>query len=105
MSTPVAYTDLLCRANPIPDEEEHRWREWVDSRFVHVISPNIYGSLSHSFSSFCSFDREGKWADWFGPITRYSIILLGSVVMYFVSGSLKKKHALKVCIHRVLRFI
>ena len=31
---------------------ERKWRSWVDSDFVHRISPNIYGSFDQSLEAF-----------------------------------------------------
>ena len=45
--------------------EEEQWLGWVDSRFVHVLTPNIYRTLGESFQTFDYITKTGNfgWMD------------------------------------------
>ncbi len=64
---------------------------WVDQKFVHVISPNVYRTLSESLDSFKWFSYAGGWNYAFNGFDRFVVIYLGSLAMYFVAKNLKKK--------------
>ncbi|XVF73924.1 hypothetical protein PTKIN_Ptkin13bG0020100 [Pterospermum kingtungense] len=54
---------LFHRINPdcsVDDDEEKKWREWVDNHLVHVLSPNIYRSTSEAVESFDYITSHGK---------------------------------------------
>lgn len=70
---------------------ERDWRKWVDSNFIHVISPNVYRTFSEALDAFEWFDKAGDWANLFNTFERYSVYYLGSVIMYLLSTKLKKK--------------
>ena len=70
---------------------EREWRKWVDSKFVHVISPNIYRSVGEAVDAFKWFDEFGEWSKYFSSIERNVIIYMGALAMYFVGMKLKKK--------------
>lgn len=70
---------------------EREKRRWVDTSFVHVISPNIYRSIGESIAAFKWFDDFGEWPKYFSSIERYVIIYTGALAMYFVGMKLKKK--------------
>ncbi|CAA2989554.1 GDSL esterase lipase EXL3-like [Olea europaea subsp. europaea] len=36
----------------LEDDEEKKWRGWVDNHLVHILSPNIYRSTSEALESF-----------------------------------------------------
>ena len=46
-------------------EEEEKWFSWVDSRFVHVLTPNIYRTLGESVQTFDYITKTGNfgWVD------------------------------------------
>jgi len=73
---------------------ERKWRSWVDSDFVHRISPNIYGSFDQSLEAFRYFDQVGNWDKIFSWIDRMIVIYLGAFVMRLVAVKLKKQHEL-----------
>lgn len=81
------------KVNEMRDERE--WRSWVDNKFVHVISPNIYRTLKESFDSFKWFNEAGNWEDNFNTFERLTVIYLGALAMYFVGEKLRKRHNLK----------
>ncbi|KHJ98292.1 hypothetical protein OESDEN_01732 [Oesophagostomum dentatum] len=39
------------------DREERQWREWVDGRFIHLISPNVYRTFDESLETFKWFSE------------------------------------------------
>lgn len=76
-------------------KEEREWREWVDDVFIHMISPNVYTTLSESkrtfkwFSEFSNYDGVFPWYE------KLVVINIGSLAMYIIGKRLKKRHALK----------
>uniref|UniRef100_A0AC35TPV2 Prostaglandin E synthase 2 n=1 Tax=Rhabditophanes sp. KR3021 TaxID=114890 RepID=A0AC35TPV2_9BILA len=72
--------------------EEREWREWVDTHFVHIISPSIYRTLEESFQTFKWFSKAGNWEDIFSTFERQAAIYVGGLGMYFVAQRLKKRH-------------
>ncbi|XP_024990332.1 prostaglandin E synthase 2-like isoform X3 [Cynara cardunculus var. scolymus] len=56
------------------EDEEKKWRRWVDEHLVHMLSPNIYRNTSEALESFDYITSNGAAA------------------MYFVSKKLKKKY-------------
>jgi microsomal prostaglandin-E synthase 2 len=73
---------------------ERQWRQWVDDKFVHVVSPNIYCTFRQSLHTFQWFSRAGDWEEIFPWYQRWIIIYLGSIVMRAVAIHLKKKYHL-----------
>ncbi|GLJ08963.1 hypothetical protein SUGI_0099350 [Cryptomeria japonica] len=69
-------------------EEEEKWRRWVDEHLVHVLSPNIYRSVSEALESFDYITTNGN----FTTLERLTGKYVGAAAMYFVSKKLKKKH-------------
>ena len=41
-------------------EKEAKWMRWVDDRFVHVVTPNIYRTWQEAFNSFDYITERGK---------------------------------------------
>ncbi|KAG0474881.1 hypothetical protein HPP92_014567 [Vanilla planifolia] len=76
--------------NSIVDEEEMKWRRWVDEHLVHVLSPNIYRSTSEALESFEYITTHGN----FSFTERLTAKYAGAAVMYMVSKKLKKKHGI-----------
>jgi microsomal prostaglandin-E synthase 2 len=74
--------------------EEREWREWVDEKFIHIISPNVYRSFGESLETFRYFDKIGEWERNFPMWERYMAIYLGATAMYFISKRLKKRHGI-----------
>ncbi|CAF0824166.1 unnamed protein product [Rotaria sordida] len=73
---------------------ERQWREWVDTKFVHTLSPNIYCTLRQSLNSFRWFSKAGDWEQIFPWYQRWIIVYTGAIIMRGVAGRLKKKHNL-----------
>ncbi|WCJ42078.1 Prostaglandin E synthase 2 [Euphorbia peplus] len=70
------------------DDEEEKWRRWVDSHLVHILSPNIYRNASEALESFDYITSNGS----FGFAEKISVKYAGATAMYFVSKNLKKKY-------------
>lgn len=73
---------------------ERKWREWVDTKLVHTLSPNIYCTLRQSLNTFRWFSQAGEWEQIFPWYQRWIIVYVGAVVMRGVSNGLKKKYNL-----------
>ncbi|KAK7314645.1 hypothetical protein VNO77_33172 [Canavalia gladiata] len=70
------------------DDEEAKWRRWVDNHLVHVLSPNIYRNTSEALESFDYITSNGN----FSYMEKISVKYAGAAAMYFVSKNLKKKY-------------
>lgn len=70
------------------NDEEKKWRQWVDNHLVHVLSPNIYRNTSEALESFDYITSNGN----FSFTEKYSVKYAGAAAMYFVSKKLKKKY-------------
>uniref|UniRef100_A0A2P2JTB2 Prostaglandin E synthase 2 n=1 Tax=Rhizophora mucronata TaxID=61149 RepID=A0A2P2JTB2_RHIMU len=83
------FFQMMHRDNSIPhNDEETKWRRWVDDRLVHILSPNIYRNGSEALESFGYITTHGN----FNAIERLVGKYTGAAAMYFVSKKLKKKH-------------
>ncbi|XP_004500926.1 uncharacterized protein [Cicer arietinum] len=82
---------LVKRIHPDYDlnaDEEKKWREWVDNHLVHVLSPNIYRTVSEALESFDYITTKGNFSLYERLVAKYG----GAAAMYFVSKKLKQKH-------------
>ncbi|KAL6181427.1 hypothetical protein ACLB2K_048082 [Fragaria x ananassa] len=70
------------------DDEEKKWRKWVDSHLVHMLSPNIYRNTSEALESFDYITSNGN----FSYTEKITVKYAGAAAMYFVSKKLKKKY-------------
>ncbi|KAL1318410.1 hypothetical protein HN51_070724 [Arachis hypogaea] len=70
------------------DDEETKWRRWVDNHLVHVLSPNIYRNTSEALESFDYITSNGN----FSFTEKITVKYAGAAAMYFVSKNLKKKY-------------
>lgn len=70
------------------ESEEQKWRRWVDNHLVHVLSPNIYRSVSEAIESFDYITTQGN----FNFMERFSAKYVGAGAMYLISKKLKKRH-------------
>ncbi|XP_076888343.1 uncharacterized protein LOC143538744 [Bidens hawaiensis] len=78
------------KSNSLADnnDEEKKWRKWVDDHLVHVLSPNIYRNTSEALESFDYITSNGN----FSFTEKYTVKYAGAAAMYFVSKKLKKKY-------------
>ncbi|KAL0323207.1 UNVERIFIED_CONTAM: Prostaglandin E synthase 2 [Sesamum angustifolium] len=70
------------------EDEEKKWRGWVDNHLVHILSPNIYRSATEALESFEYITSHGN----FSFTERITAKYAGAAAMYFVSKKLKKKY-------------
>ncbi|WJX36053.1 prostaglandin-E synthase [Trifolium repens] len=61
---------------------------WVDNHLVHVLSPNIYRTVSEALESFDYITTKGNFSLYERLVAKYG----GAAAMYFVSKKLKKRH-------------
>jgi microsomal prostaglandin-E synthase 2 len=85
---------IIKKKSNTENEFEQQWREWVDNKFIHVLSPNIYCTLRQSVGTFRWFSKAGDWEEIFPWYQRWIIVYLGAIVMRAVSIRLKKKYNL-----------
>lgn len=72
--------------------DEREIREWVDNKFIHLISPNVYRTWSEALETFQHFDKVGEWERNFSTVGRYMAIYVGAAAMWQISKILKKRH-------------
>lgn len=73
-------------------EEERKWLAWVDERFVHVLTPNIYRTWAEAVKSFDYITQRGN----FGFFERESARWVGAASMYVIAHRvLKKRHGIE----------
>ncbi|CAO2203793.1 unnamed protein product [Urochloa humidicola] len=72
----------------LTNEDEAKWRRWVDEHLVHVLSPNIYRTTSEALESFDYIAKHGN----FSFTERFAVKYAGAAAMYMVSKKLKKKY-------------
>ncbi|KAL5073853.1 hypothetical protein RYX36_012837 [Vicia faba] len=83
--------ELIKRIRPnydLDNDEEKKWRRWVDNHLVHVLSPNIYRTVSEALESFDYITTKGNFSLYERLVAKYG----GAAAMYFVSKKLKKRH-------------
>ena len=85
-STETACT-FLSILTPFFLREERKWRKWVDSTFVHTLSPNIYRTASEAMQAFEYFTKCSN----FSAFDRYTTYMAGPLVMYFIGKHVKHK--------------
>ncbi|WIA12733.1 hypothetical protein OEZ85_006371 [Tetradesmus obliquus] len=69
-------------------EEERRWRQWVDERFVKVMTANIYRTWDESWNTFSYMTQQSHW-NW---AVQQSVRLAGAVLMWKVGQGMPKKY-------------
>ncbi|KAF8780716.1 hypothetical protein HU200_001321 [Digitaria exilis] len=72
----------------LTNEDEAKWRRWVDEHLVHILSPNIYRTTSEALESFDYISKHGN----FSFTERFAVKYAGAAAMYMVSKKLKKKY-------------
>ncbi|KAL3639042.1 hypothetical protein CASFOL_016949 [Castilleja foliolosa] len=72
----------------VAEDEEKKWRGWVDSHLVHMLSPNIYRNTSEAIEAFDYITTHGNFSFTEKITAKYA----GAAAMYFVSKKLKKRY-------------
>lgn len=70
---------------------EREWREWVDKKFIHGISPNVYRTFGESLEAFDWYRQVGNWDNQFNKFELYSVLYTGSLIMYIIGKRLKSR--------------
>ena len=70
-----------------PLREERQWRQWVDDRFVHTLSPNIYRTLRESMRAMDYISSVGNFSRFEQVAAKYA----GAAAMFYLGRRLKKK--------------
>ena len=71
----------------LPFREERKWREWVDAKLIHTLSPNIYRTPREALQAMDYISQVGN----FSAVERTAAKYVGAVAMYFLGKRLKKK--------------
>lgn len=72
-------------------QKESQWRRWVDDRWVHVITPNIYRTVGEAKQAFDYMTTAGN----FGFVEREVARWFGAAFMYGLSKyRLKPRHGI-----------
>lgn len=93
-SSPVTSSGKVAAPGPGAgggDEQEARWRKWVDNHFVRVITVNIYRSAGEAWQTFDYITINGN----FGWLERQASRVAGAGVMWAISGRLQKKYGIQ----------
>ena len=77
-------------SSPAPSPEVDKWRGWVDSHLVHLLTANIYRTPSEAIQAFQYITDNGNFSWWSREASRWA----GASAMYFVSKRLKKKYSI-----------
>ncbi|KAK9909946.1 hypothetical protein WJX75_009890 [Coccomyxa subellipsoidea] len=72
--------------------DEERWRRWVDERLVRLLTVNIYRNMRESFQT---FDYITASSCNFGFFEREAARVVGAILMWGISGRLKKKYGIE----------
>ncbi|KAL3640999.1 hypothetical protein CASFOL_015967 [Castilleja foliolosa] len=72
----------------VAEDEEKKWRGWVDNHLVHMLSPNIYRNTSEAIEAFDYITTHGNFSFTEKITAKYA----GAAAMYFVSKKLKKRY-------------
>ncbi|BDA42556.1 Prostaglandin E synthase 2 [Coccomyxa sp. Obi] len=72
--------------------DEERWRRWVDERLVRLLTVNIYRNMRESFQT---FDYITASSCNFSFVEREAARVVGAVLMWGISGRLKKKYGIE----------
>uniref|UniRef100_A0A914H0I7 Prostaglandin E synthase 2 n=1 Tax=Globodera rostochiensis TaxID=31243 RepID=A0A914H0I7_GLORO len=92
----VMYGEMpLSQAQVQLAREEREWRQWVDDKFIHLISPNVYRDTAEALNTFDWFAQAGEWRDNFTAVERWWGKYLGATIMMFVAHKLRKRHGIK----------
>ncbi|KAA0192305.1 hypothetical protein HAZT_HAZT001440 [Hyalella azteca] len=78
--------------HPKDNATELQWRQWVDDKFVHVLSPNVYRTPTEALQAFTWFSEVGNWQELFSAWERLLVVYVGAAAMYFIGKRLKKRH-------------
>lgn len=70
------------------NDDELKWRKWVDERFVRIITANIYRSWGESWTTFDYITEHGN----FNIATRHAARVFGTTLMWGIGMRMPKKY-------------
>ncbi|KAE8705334.1 auxin efflux carrier component 1-like [Hibiscus syriacus] len=73
------------------EDEETKWRRWVDNHLVHVLSPNIYRNTSEALESFDHITSNGN----FSFTEKITVKYAGAAAIRNLGGSLNGRNFLE----------
>ena len=73
------------------EQEEERWRRWVDQTLVRVITVNIYRNMRESWQTFNYIAEQGN----FSYAERQAARVVGAGMMWGIGGRLVKKYGIE----------
>jgi len=91
----IMFQELDVQKRKEAVSQERKWRQWVDSTFVHTLSPNVYRTPQESLQAFRWFNEVGDWERHFSTWERLLVIYVGALAMWLIGKRLKKRHGLK----------
>lgn len=91
----IMFQELDVQKRKEAVSQERKWRKWVDSTFVHTLSPNVYRTPKEALQAFQWFNEVGEWEKHFATWERLVVIYIGSLAMWLIGKRLKKRHGLK----------
>jgi len=69
------------------NEDANKWREWVNERFVRVITVNIYRTMKEAYAAFDYITVNGN----FNFFEKHAAIHAGAILMYAIAKRYNKK--------------
>jgi len=87
----TAATDLITIDPSSGEEGERKWRNWVNNSLVHLLTVNIYGSVSESYQAFEYISQAGAFTDTERMLTKH----VGALSMRGVSMLIARKHQIQ----------
>lgn len=72
-------------------------RSWVDSRFVHVLTPNIYRTLAEAMQTFDYITKTGNFSFVDREVARWSGVAI--MVREFLLAPCPVVHRMMTCVH------
>eukprot|EP00731_Ephydatia_muelleri_P023908 Em0016g179a len=94
----VMYNETPNALQLVRRREEREWREWVDSKLVVAVVPNMFRTLHQSLRCF-DYTRE---VTTFNPLERLAVKYIGGVVMFCIGKYMKRKYQLSFDVRRDL---
>ncbi|CAL8467783.1 g7321 [Coccomyxa elongata] len=85
-------TEEAAQSPGLDQADEERWRRWVDERLVRLLTVNIYRNMRESFQT---FDYITASSCNFSLVEREAARVVGAVLMWGISGRLRKKYGIE----------
>ncbi|KAI0241579.1 Prostaglandin E synthase 2 [Lamellibrachia satsuma] len=76
-------------------KQERKWRRWNDEVLMHIITPNLYRTVSEARTAVSHFAEVGDWKENIDKRQFWLIMNVGPYAMYTLGKVLKSKYKLK----------